>query len=385
MSGGDPYEKLAPAFEVAIEGSRLGRSLSELVSGVEYESIDGMADEARLTISNPDYKLSNSSLWQPGNQMDIWFGYGTSLNFVGRVIIAKPTPKFVRDSMPTIEIKGYTKDFIMMSNKPAAGGGSTRNFQVDSITDAVEQVASREVYKFDTLDIDKPDKLRYASVQKADMSDYHFVQGLANTLGWLFWVDYTQDERWTLHFKNPEGLRVQGRKYTFEHSNGDKSTLLDFEPELSLQGAVTRLQVQSRNPDTNALFVEEFDDTANTPDGKYKGDPADVIDETLSTSGAVVKFVFGDNAIEVVSDKKFRTAAEMKIWADQWWRRKRENFITGRGTIIGVDDIRARQTHVLKVPMDAISGDYYFARARHVFSASEGYLVDFSARKVVTG
>jgi phage protein D len=382
----DPYDKMAPAFEVAIEGSRLGSDLSDLVSHVEYESIDGMADEARITVANPDYKLSNSPLWQPGNQLDIWFGYGTSLNFVGRVIVAKPTPKFVRDGMPTIEIKGYTKDFIMMSNKPAAGSvGAVRNFQMDMITDAVERVAGRPVYKFDNLDIDTPGNTKYAAIQKADMSDYHYVQGLANTMGWLFWVDYTLDKKWTLHFKNPEGLRVQERVYTFEHNNGEKSTLLEFEPELSLSGAVTRLQVQSRDPETGQLYVEEFDDTENTPDAKYKGDPNEVVDESLQTGGAVVKFIFGDSMVEVVTDKRFRTAAEMKVWADMWWRRKREGFIMGRGTTVGVDDVRARQTHILKVPTESISGDYYFARARHVFGADSGYLLDFTARKVVRG
>jgi phage protein D len=386
MSGRDPYEKMAPAFEVAIEGSRLGTSLTELVSQVEYESIDGMADEARITIANPDYKLSNSPLWLPGNQLDLWFGYGSSLGYVGRVIIAKPKPKFVNGAMPTIEIHGYTKDFIMMSNTPAAGTlGSKRNFQTDSITDTVEQVASRPVYKFDNLDIDKPEIVKYASIQKSDMTDYNFVQALANTMGWLFWVDYTLDKKWTFHFKNPEGLRVQELKYTFEHFNGDKSTLLEFDPELALTGAVTRLQVQSRDPDSGKLYVEEFDDTSDTPDGRYKGDPAEVIDETLSTAGAVIKFIFGDSSVEVVSDKRFKSAADMKVWADQWWRRKRENFIFGRGSIIGIDDIRARQIHTLKVPMDSICGDYYFARARHVFNSTDGYLVDFTARKVVTG
>lgn len=384
MAFEDPYVHLAPAFEISIEGFKLGKDLTELVQSVEYESADGVADESRVTISNIDYKLCNTSLWQPGNQLDIWFGYGTTLNFVGRTIIARPQPKFTRDSMPTLELHGYTKDFIMMSNKPESAGGNTRNFQVDLITDAVEQVASRKAYKFDKLDIDKMEVSKYAGVQKADMSDYHFVKGLANTLGWLFWVDYTLEDKWTLHFKNPNGLRVQKFKYTFEHSNGDKSTLLDFEPELSLTGAVTRLQVQSRDPVTDKLYVEEFDDLENTPDGRYKGNPKDEIDETYSTAGAVIKYVFGDHAIEVVSDKRFASAADMKIWAEQWWRRKRENFIVGRGTLVGVDDLRARQTHTLKLPEKSISGDYYFSRAQHTFSNDNGYLVDFSARKVVT-
>lgn len=376
---------MAPAFEVAIEGSRLGKDLTELVSSVEFESADGIADEMRMTIDNPDYKLCNSPLWQAGNEVDLWMGYGAELGFVGRVIIVKPKPKFVSDTMPTIEIRGYTKDQLMMNNSPERAKADIRNFQTDLIGDAVVRVADR--YSFDALDIDPTPANKYASPQKADMKDYNFVKALANTLGWLFWVDYEPPGvgiGWTLHFKNPEGLRTQELKYTLEHfaPNHDQNTLFDFEPEMALTGAVTKLQVQSRDPDTGGVFIEEFEDTNEAPDARYRGDPAQVIDETQTTAGAVVKYFFGDYAVEVVSDKRFKSAADMKIWAQQWWQRKREEFVFGRGSCIGLPDVMARQTHTLKVPENSLVGDYYFQRVRHAMGDS-GYLLDFSARKVL--
>lgn len=377
---------LAPAFECAIEGSRLGKDLTELVSSVEYESSDGIADEIRMTMVNPEYKLCNSPIWRQGNQLDLWIGYGNDLGYIGRGIIAKPSPKFVRDGIPSIEIKGYTKDFLMMENKPAAWKKvkrDTRNFMMVSISEAVRQVASRDSYAFDEIDIDDMEIEKFCPPQKADQTDYSFVKGLANSIGWSFWVDYSVGKKWALHFKNPKTLRVQEFKYTFEHGNGDKSSLLDFDPELSLTGNVTRLQVQGRDPDKGKFLVEEFNDEQTAPDSRYKGDPTTVIDETQTTAGAVIKLFFGDHAIEVVSDKHFVSSAEMKIWAEQWWRRKRENFVVGRGTVVGLPDLRARQTHTLILPDKSLCGDYYFARVRHVFNGS-GYLVDFTARKVVT-
>lgn len=385
MPGEDPHRYMAPAFEVAIEDSRLGSDLTELVSEAEYESVDGIADEARITIANPDYQLCNSPLWQAGNQMDLWFGYGTQLGYVGRVIIARPSPKFVSDGMPTIAVKGYTMDQLMMDNKPEQSKSNVRNVTGDSIADAVERVAFR--YAFTELDIDPTPEAGRTPPQKADTSDYLYVKGLSNKLGWLFWVDYLHPKYggkgWTLHFKDPNTVRTQELKYTFEHYNGDNSTLLDFDPELALSGAVSKLQVQSRDPDTDKVLVEEFLDTENTPDARYRDDPERQIDETQTTAGAVVKFFFGEYGVEVVSDKQFKTAAEMKIWAQQWWQRRRENFVIGRGTVVGLDDLRARQTHRLVVPEISLTGDYYWQRARHVFSADGGYAVDFNARKIV--
>jgi len=378
----DPYKHMAPAFEVAIAGSKLGTKLSELVQSIEYESVDGIADEARLTIINPDYQLSNSPLWQPGNELEIWFGYGHDLGHIGRVIVVAPKPTFPESGMPTIQIKGYTKDQIMMQNAPALAKADTRNFEFDLISDAVERVASREAYHFDSLDIDPSPPNKFSSPQKSDMSDYNYVKGLANILGWFFWVDYDEETRWTLHFKNPETFQAQDVVYTFEHNRGNASTLLSFEPELSLGGAVTKLQVQGRNPDTAESFVEEFEESVEAPDSKYRGDPKETIDEQHTTAGAVVKLFFGDYAIEVVADKKFKSAAEMKLWAQQWFRRRREGFVTGRGTVIGVDTLRARQTHKLILPSTALTGDYYFARVAHKFDSASGYIVDFNARKV---
>jgi phage protein D len=385
MSGADPHRYMAPAFEVAIEGSRLGSGLTELVSDVEYESVDGIADEARVTIANPDYKMCNSPLWQAGNEMDLWFGYGTQLGYVGRVIITRPSPKFVSSGMPTIQIKGYTLDQLMMDNKPERSKSNVRNVVGDSVADAVERVAAR--YTFNHLDIDPTPEIGRTPPQKADASDYAYVKGLANKLGFLFWVDYEHPDHdgkgWTLHFKDPNGLRVQERKYTFEHNNGDKSTLLDFDPEMALSGSVTKLQVQSRAVDSNKELIEEFEDNAEAPDARYRNDPERQINEEQTTAGAVVKFFFGEYGVEVVADKQFKTAAEMKVWAQQWWQRKRENFIVGRGTVIGLDDLRARQTHRLVMPETSLVGDYYFQRVRHVFS-SNGYLADFNARKLFT-
>jgi len=379
----DPHKLMAPNFDVSIGGSKLGMNLRQFVDSLEYESVDGIADEARLSLANPDFVLSDSKLWQPGNEMDVWFGYGPNVEHVGRVIIARPEITFPRDGMPGITLKGYTKDQLMMQNSPTKNEAWKRGVQVDTVADRVEQVAGREAYAFDKLDIDRTPAL-FATPQKADMSDYEYVKGLSNLVGYLFWVDYTLDDKWTLHFRDPQVFSdiTQEKHYTFEYNRGDNSTLLDFSPELTLTGAVTRLQAQVRLRESGKAVVVEFDDNEDPPDAYFSGDATEFIDETYTTAGAVVKLFFGDYAVEVVSDKQFASEADLRLWAQQWFRRRRENFIVGRGAVIGVESLRARQTHKLKGLTKSLDGDYYFARVRHVYSDG-GYEIDFTARKVL--
>ena len=383
---GEKTDYSAPNFDITIEGTEIGVNVSKFVQELEYESADGIADEARLKLVNPDFMLADSKLWQPGNELGIYFGYGPSVDEVGRAIITNVKVNYPQDGFPTIDIVANTMDFLMMQNRPSVERAKDRIIEESVlIHEAVENVASRDAYSFTTLDIDETPG-RYTAPQKADMTDYEFVDGMANMMGYSFWVDY--DNGWTLHFKDPENVALdQEDKHTFEYYAGNKGTLLAFKPEMTLQGAITKLQVQGRIPGTDKsppqTVLEEFDDTESVPDMRYTGDASETIGETQTTGGAVLKLFFGNYAIEVVSDIKFKTPHEAKILAQMWWNKRRENFIVGRGTTIGVPNVFARQVHELKLPDVGLSGDYYFARVRHLFTPTSGYLVDFTARKVI--
>jgi len=378
----------APRFDVSVGEIELGLNLSKFVVSLEYESADGIADEARVTLINPDFILSDSKLWQPGNPLDIFFGYGSSLSFIGRTIITNVQIAYPSSGFPTIEIIGHTHDFLMMQHKPAVEKSKERIVgESVLIHEAVEQVANRDPYSFGHLDIDETPN-RYVTPQKVDMTDYEYVESMANVMGYVFWVDFQLGDGWVLHFRDPATLKKeQEEKYTLEYGPGTNGAIIDFRPELALSGAVTKLQVQGRiqgsTKEAPQTVLEEFNDSESVPDMEYTGDATETIGDTYTTGGSVMKLFFGDYAIEVVSDIKFKTPAEAKVWAQMWWRKKRENFIVGRGTSIGVKDIFARQIHKLELPDISLSGDYYFARVRHYFTATEGYKLDFTARKVI--
>lgn len=399
----------APNFSIKVEGGEVPLGVRQLVQRVEYESTDGMADLLKVMVWDPDFippkgmsgsggsgaggRLNETKIFQPGNEIAVAFGYGTNLQHVGRAIIRKSRPNFPSNAVPMIEVVAYTKDVLMMDNAPEKSkkqkGKGGRAFVDKRYSEAVAERA--EDYGF-TLDIDETPDAPHRFMQKAGLTDYDFVNGLANLTGFVLWVEGDVAGIWTLHFKNPETLAaadIQDRKYTFRYSQGNLGSLLAFEPELAIQGSITKLKVQVKNTQTGRLMEAEFtEDNDQAPEtlAEVSGDTLSVVDQVLDkehTTGSDVKLFLDDYSFEVQANRRFTSEAEVIQWARQWYRRQRENFVLARGATIGVENLMARQTHALDGVGPSLSADYYFSRVKHILSDTTGYLCDFNCRKVV--
>jgi phage protein D len=420
----------APDFRLTVQGGQIPAGIRQLVERVEYESSDGMADLMRITFRDPRYlppkglsakgplsglgaggggsgshlSLRDIRVFQPGNEMSLWLGYGTNLRHVGRVIIRKVRPNFPRDDIPSVEVIGYTKDSAMMDNapqppkeKPPKGkrkkkGETGRAFKNTTFADAVRQRARN--YDFE-LDVDDTPDARspHSFFQKTGLTDYDFVKGLSNITGFYFWVDADEQGKWTLHFKDPTKLRkaaLQDKVYTFRYDQKNLSSLLDFEPELAIQGATTKLQARVKDPATGKIFDATFsEDNEETPD------PLAVVpdDIELDIEGNVlqgeyktassVKLFINDYSFQARTNRRFKSEAELIQWARQWYRRHRENFILSSGTIIGVENVMARQIHKLTGLGMGLDGEYFFSNVSHKLSNTTGYELHCTMRKVV--
>lgn len=385
---------MAPAFQLEVEGQTLDANVNEFIESVEYESADGMADVVHIRSTNPAFQISESKVFQPGNEIAVWMGYGSELEFIGRTIIRKNAPNFPQSGMPTIQISGFTKDIKMMDNEPARpkkkGGKGGRVFKDSTYSDAVYNRAADYDFEFD---IDNTNDTPSNFIQRPGQSDYEFVTGLANLTGYIFWVDGDEKGRWTLHFKNPMNLdSLQEKQYEFIYNRQDDSTLLSFQPEFLINGAYTEMEVSVKNAKTGKILtVNVKEENEKSPDLSAVGGATEDVsmddllygDQQGLTTASDVKLYFNDYSFSVNTSRRFKTQSELELWAKQWFRRMRENFILSRGQIIGVGNIRARQTHNLQGVGTLYSGKYYFTRAKHVCSRSNGYIIDFSARKVV--
>lgn len=421
MAGPSDLGVNAPNFEMAINGNRIADGIRAVIQSVEYESSDGMHDQMKISITDPQTDstgrmlVRDSKLFLPGNEVSVWMGYGPLLQHVGRAIIRKVKPSFPANGIPSMEVIAYTKDSMMSDTSPEnikdrkivgkkkkhakiVKSKAGRRFKQFTYAEAV--AARGGDYGF-TLDVDSSPDPPSDFIQKAQMTDYDFVRGLANLCGFIFWVDGDENGEWTLHFKNPLKLKqsdVQEKEYTFRYNEQDLGTLLSFDGELAIQHSVTKLKAETKDWRTGKLIEakieEENDDSPDVFVEPGKGPSAANVSTpgTLSPasneiltpagSGSTVKLFLEEFSFEVKTNRYFESPAALALWAHSWFRRYRELFIIGNGSIIGVENVMARQVHNLHGLGTLFDGPYYFTRVRHIMG-NGGYTLDFSARRIV--
>jgi phage protein D len=385
---------MAPNFQLMVEGEEVDVGITDIVSSVEYESADGVADLLRVRCANPNAEISDSKIFHIGNEIELWGGYGAATQFIGAGVISKVDADFPQEGEPSMDIIAYSRDHQMMDNAPPQaklfkGKGSEaknkkvranagRIFKQTTFSDAVKQRAEDYLFKTDVDDTGEPP---HDFVQTSGMSDYEFVQGLANLTGFMFWVDRTPQGDWFLHFKDPALISaLQIKKYTFTY-NTELATLLSFRPEMTFTGSFTKIVAHVKNARTGKLLKAEIEDGKVQGDSLYTGNPREQIIEP-PPSGSGIKLYFDDYSIDIQTTKKFESEEALRAWAQQWFARNRDNFVLARGMIIGIETLRAREVHAVEGVGKMYSGDYQFDRVRHIFGP-DGYVIDFHARRVL--
>lgn len=377
---------LAPAFELQVNGQTLTEGIARAITSVEYESADGVADMLKIHLTNVDRVLSSSKIFTAGNDVALFGGYGDRTPFIGGVKLVEPEYDFPENSTPTLIVKGYTADSSMMDSEPAKTADAQNRDQKNKRTwrDATASEILEEKATLYGMDLDVDDFSFGRSItQKAGMSDYELIKGLANIAGFVLWVDHDPIGTPTLHFKDPASLpALQAEAYKFRYDTGELSTLLSFTPSYTFRGFRTALKVVVRDPVSGKTYEEEVvDEAGQEVDTRFEGDIDDEVEDALPPP-ATAKIFVGDYSVTTLTRKRFASAAEVKAWAAAWFKRQRDNFIVGRGKVIGVETLAARQTHELEGLGRLFDGRYEFVRVRHVFDAG-GYRCEFNGRKVL--
>lgn len=393
--------------------------------------------------AGPDF--TSHKVFQPGNEVELHVGYGRNLRFLARAVLSKHVPVFPEDGVPTLTIKGYDKSQLMMnsmgSKASASKGGKVKTGITQATTgeqaqlrqavdeddqgephkeslasDIVAKIAKR--YSFET-DIDPTDRiLKYGDgdgiVQKKGMTDYELIKILSNLSRREFWVDYSPEKQaWVLHFKKSAEGDQPG--YRFVYGAGDKTTLLSFDCEYGLRDNITELVVLAWDEDRaewiSVARIQDVDgpdprwrpgggrqertketvseDPTKKLAGKTKGDRVKQAGEAEAQikrtlkSATSFRFSAAGAALDVITGRKFRDIQDASDFAYRWFKANKEGFLVGRGKLIGVEDLKARQVHVFEGLGKVLSGAYYIIAANHVLDADGGYRTEFTARKVI--
>lgn len=403
-------EFTAPAYEIWIEGKRLDPlSIGQFITNVEYESADGMADVGSFTVLNPDMQFNNRKIFAPGNHMDIYMGYrgDAALTYVGGVQIVEPDYDFPSNGMPTLRVKGYSKDHLMMDNAPAelknkSGKNKTTNESPrdmnkertlnDVLVAKALSYGMVPVIKLDTSNPIVTKKRRF--LQKPGVTDYQFIRGWANFTNHLFWVEYNPvAKQWSMNFVSGDRLGPgTGKLVTynqldtaevFRYEKDGTGNLQSFRPKMFIRNRKTDLKVAYISNDGRVFGVEqEFFDEASAVDIKYKGEKEDNA-SLEDIDGGRVKIEFNDASVEIVTGRRFRDLEELKQWAAEWFDKRNKELIWSEGTLVGVPQLAARQQHWISGFGRTFDGYYSFTRVRHSLAPDKGYMTSFSAKKVI--
>jgi hypothetical protein len=394
---------MAPEYAIYINGFEMPEEITQFVTRLEYENADQVVDKISMDLMNPEFSLSERKFILPGNTILIYGGYG-KLEFLGAGIVTNVRMNFPQDEMPTISVTAYSKDYFMTQRQPDLDQKTTSNprqeersvrvekqnkVDVWGVTDystAIRAVGERYGFFFTDEEgnstIEKTPYPPENLYQIQGMTDYELCIGLANLIGWCFWVDADKNGRWRMHFKSPKSARKgQKKTYTLRYNDGDTSTLLSFEPEMLIGELYTKISGEISRPDgsikTQASIIYEqgaqwspvatrFDQTVEGPISK----PEDV------------KIFMKDFAITIPDVTGIKTEDDLARFLKVWVERHENSFIMASGTCVGLELLRARQVHKIANVGTLYDGDWIFDSVRHLFTPDEGYVCEFHARRI---
>jgi hypothetical protein len=206
--------------------------------------------------------------FQPGNEVELRGGYGPKSNhvFIGKAILAKHIPSFPKDGMPMLQVKGYSRSFLMMNasgdlnaqddkvqlaQPRQAGKNDTQGELYIDMTSSqiVTKVAAKYGFATDIDATDHKHTNRNAEgiIQKKGTSDYKLVQTLANMERRDFYVDFEPDaEALGAALEEAEGHR-QTPELVFTYGTRNAS-LLSFETEYGIKDTINELVVHAYDP-----------------------------------------------------------------------------------------------------------------------------------------
>jgi phage protein D len=365
ISGLPPTGHYAPDFEVAIEGAPLDpESKGDVLSLKVVMDLENMTS-AQIELNNWDdkrvwFKYSDRSGIYVGHRVRVKMGYADRLLSMLEGRINSLTPQFPSSGSSTLSVGVLDNMQLLKDRRPAEG--EQRQFRDKSDGDIARAIASRNGLEADVDSGGDP----HAEVVQGDLDDAQFLRQRARrTDSDCFIYTDPRSGRPTLRFGAPRDERAGARatNHTFVWGESLKS----FSPTLSMSNQVSQVTVRGWNEDDMEPIVAV-------------ATQADIVDAQGGNTGAGNATTAVGGREDVVIGATVTTQAEALVLARALLRNRAYEFITGRGEIIGLPDLRPGDTMTLSGLGDRFSGSYYVKRVEHEIGAN-GYGTRFEVRK----
>lgn len=365
IEGLPPTGFYAPNFLIKVEGKALDQVTHGDVLSLKVTMEIGKMTSADIQLNNWDdrkvsFKYSDQAGIFVGDRVEVQLGYADRLVTVLQGRINSLAPEFGEKGASILKIGVLDHMQLLKDRKPK--DGEKRQFCQATDGEIALEIANRNTLKHD---ID-PGGIVHEQVDQNKMDDAEFLLERARRIDYecFVYIDETSCEA-TLRFGAPRDKRAGSRMR--EHKFAWGESLISFMPTLTMSNQVARVTVRGWNEDTKEVV-------------EYTAGPKD-IEGADGKTGAEEAEKAVEGKQEIVIGAGVRNKDEVKKLAIARINERAYEYIKGKGSIIGLPDLRLGDNVTLSGLGNRFSGTYYVTNVEHTLDATKGYLTSFNARK----
>src|ERR1017187_146377 len=361
-SGQDFY---VPYFQVKIAGRPQGQDVVRDIQQVSYKDNITEIDSFDITINNWDaqtraYKYSDSDLFDPGKELELWMGYygKDKLRLMVRGQITALHPSFPSGGGSTLAISGLNVLHKLRTKQ------ESHSYESKTDSEIAEEVADR--LGIDIQTDSAPDEKRFDYLFQDNQYDIIFLMERARRIGYDLFVDeqgeHGQAGQPLLRF----GRSLQVRQVTYQLTYG--RSLIEFKPELPTANQVSEVTVRG----WHAVNKKKIEQTAKRSEISVKGVGA-------AGGQAAIEQSFNQRK-EIVATKPIESDAEAKTLALRTLEENAKDMVKGSGSTVGLPDLRAGNVVTIDGLGKRFSGRYFITSSTHAMGDG-GYTTQFECRR----
>ncbi|MCJ1676503.1 phage baseplate assembly protein V [Streptomyces sp. APSN-46.1] len=333
----------APRFDIRVAGLTMAAELADQVLSMTVETSLDLAGTFSFVLRNPDNRLLDSPLLDPGKTVEIHLGYGNDLKpaFLGE--IAAVEPSFPQSGPPTVQVSGYDKSYRMRRGQPEP---TEYTFMNDSL------VAARIAVENGLVPVVDPTPGLKEKITQVE-SDMAFLQDRARRYHFDVYVEWDR-----LHFQFP---RPQAAAHVLEWGRN----LSSFSPRVSASAAAGLQVVRGYNQEL-----------AQTVHGLALAADLDVdqLTERLGSSAADLLLTMARKGIR---RHALENPLDAKILAESLLAELLEGMYEGTGSCVGIPGLTAGKYIEIRGVGKRFSGTYRLRKVTHRIDDG-GFMTDFS-------